>query len=532
MDSHYPLLSMPLWFGSPWHGVVFRALDYQGGSAAILRPNGTDGMHDRAASSAGIGLTMSMWDIGRPDQPAPPELAAAGGAFLGRSLVNPALNLSGSRPMLLDGELFRVYRGGGGTQNGIAFNLRRIDRETGQLGPIIELTTGVKTASEIGQGANQPAMAGWDGGYIWEGIDLTPDGRSLLIGLRATVGYTNQLVGLLRVDFGGTADEPTATLSVLLDRQAALGVSAREFSSDAQSLAFAQPLDEEEEGPCGTVRRVRTGRLVSYPSTGARSIGVGNRITTDTVAGRLFTAWFTADGGVHLETFDAVKRTEVSVEWNDLSTGEVVTEFHWTENCVSQGSTTTGSVTYLAETISTRTEYSSVTIADVNASMEFTETVTRRTTDVGHNWPQYGDVPWQVEISPVGWLFEGSRPSTGLTHGVLGPPPAQLDREHPITIMYATAQPIPGRGLRPQRCGWKAVGMAAVEYLANAPTGRSALTPVRTIAGTVGGVIDFVSPVVTGASAEALYWLAENGTYNPITGEVVRGWQNRLVGCI
>ncbi|MCF6780932.1 hypothetical protein [Stutzerimonas stutzeri] len=458
--------------------------------------------------------------------PTPPELEEIGGAFIGRSLVNPGLNRSGSRPLLLGGELFRVFRVRATSNNRIQTTLRHIDPATGEMGPSIELVTEAKTAAQIGQGEDQPDMEDWDGGYRWEGMDITPDGRSHLIGLVAAEPYSNQLVGLLRFDIGGTAEEPTAALSVVMDREAALGESTRGYSSVGVRQILPAPAPVEIiEGPCGTARRTLNGELIEHPDDSARAFEVGTRTRTDTVTGRLLTAWFTEAGEVHIETFSATKELETVFEWHDRSEGQQVTEFHYSEGCQGQGSTVTGEVTYVMEQKRTRIERSTVNIGGIVTELVFTQSSVLQSSNLGFTWDYVGLLPWSANFSPFGVSFSGE-----LLRSSISPvsPHAPTDRALPILINFSTAPTVPGWGIRPQWCGWKGVGMAAIGYDGPAGTTRVMLTPVITPSGIDEASFDFTVPATQDLSSS----LAGNGAYNPITGEAVRGWPNTIVGCI
>ncbi len=539
MDSKTHPLAKPQWFGTPWHGVIYRV-----GNAPRLRPNGTSGTLDRPADAAGVSRTMATWDIGKQAPETPEEVVALGGKFLGRSLFNPGLFIW--RPLLLNEVVCRALVRWDLT-TGFTLQLRAFDPLTGQLGPQVSVATGQLSNAALGQGPDQPSVEGLNlpntiGTFSY--LDASQDGRSILLGIGPfssidSVRFTG-IYGLIRLDIGGNPAAPTLSMTVLANRADALGVDIFEQTLEATNKQWTRAPDEVITGPCGVTRRTAPGSMLAadtpYTEANAPSslvvIREGTLRQLRGFSGRLLTAWFEADGSVHQERYDCTRETVHTVAGFDNSSGQNITTISYDANCNVIGRQEDFTLYISMLKRSEISERFTLSIAGYSVSAMFSEV------SVLNNRDNSGGFFREVPIERTGTLDDISGAesvnSTGRTHSlpeVAPSPPTQ----RPGFIFAVRDSSVPGGGyeLHPALCGWKCASLCRTKVeVAGAPVEVKAW-PAITPAGLVGSTEFYTSNIGAGLStATRREFAARNGTFNPLAGQIARGWVDEIVGCI
>lgn len=533
MDSNYPLLALPLWFGTPWHGFVYRV-----GGVSYLRPNGSTGELDRPWSG-GMLRDSALWDIGKPDPVTPAELLEQGGKFLGRSLVSPALNTW--RPVLLDGVVCRA-RIQESYEKGFTLELRAFDPDTGRLGSPVSADTGRFSMDDIGQGAGEPPVVGWTPPALirsYTGLDVTADGRSMLLAVTPYIKGLpfTPILGLVRLDIGGTPDQPTLTLHLVASRANALGTLSESRDRSAQSNEWNRKPTVYEYDKCGIRRVTQEGARYPSPTTHLPSIDIdgiytrtGYDIHNKSFSGRIMGAWFEPDGGVHILRYSCTSSSIHTVTAEDMSTGVEVDTYSYDDSCRMTGSAHEGKIVERFRVVSNIFAEFRLQIGDVSETATYSRTIeviwdggfvqtTHRVTEVG----TIGGVSEQYTDDSVPLSPEWVPPEP--------PPPPEL-----IHSFYSSTW-APGlprdMAMHPSQAGWKAPALAVTKALTNAVEVH--LRPAQTPVGPRGGTVSFTffpGPYLTPSEAVTRGIAAGNGAFNPITGEVLRGGPGTVMGCI
>lgn len=512
MDSNYPLLAQPLWFGTPWHGAV-----YITGDTTRLRPLSSDGALDRLWSGARHRPAV-LWDIGRPDVETPAEIVAQGGQFLGRSLQ--PCDLVNWRPLLLDGVVCRarIVRD---PVTGFVLTVRAYDPATGELLPAVTVSTGSFTNASIGQGAGEPSVAGWTPPATistYSAIDVTPDGRSMLIGVTPVIsGVGLVLLGIVRLDIGGTAAAPTLTLSLVSSRTDALGTYY--LTGDAgtfTSMYLPQPPNETEYGPCGIIRDYRPGARTPTPGTGTPSspgpsAPVGSGAVEIGVSGRLITAWFTESGDVELVRYSFRQEWQRTATLTDESSGEYLRINTYDDACTPTGSTTTDTIV-LGASLSDITEVrQTVTVGELSATGVIRWTMTGTTTE-----PSGLPAVWSYNT-----LEEGDQDGITFTFsyaGSVSPPGApSLASSHPVLLGVVVGTDSDGAGaIYPEQFGWSVATLARTRFNEERTEVQCKRWACYTPAGLLGDNQFFLktSPLGTGRQERRAY--ADFTAFNPL----------------
>ncbi len=534
MDSNYPLLAQPLWFGTPWHGTVY--LD--GSNATRLRPNGTTGDKDRAWSGT-VTRDTSLWDIGKPDPVTPDEILAQAGAFLGRSLVSPSLNAW--RPLLLDGTVCRV-RVREDFALGFVAEVRAYDPATGVLKPAVIASTGRFSMTSIGQGADQPSVSEWVPPDIirsYTCMDVTSDGRSMLVGVTPFVSQLEftPVAGLVRLDIGGTAQAPTLTISLISSRADALGEASwnNEFTAQNQSWGRAPAVSEDNE--CGTWRTTKHAALHPESTTappGISASGIvtrtGASVTTRSFSGRILTAWLDSAGQVEIVRYSFTATSSYTVSATDESTGsEVTTNYFVPDSCVLDYTTVENDMVMLFK-VSTVSE-SSGTLTVGSSTAAFTFSVTNNFT-----WDNFTSEPKTRERITEGTLdgVSGSELLSGIADLVWMPSSGPVEptvlrswrdgvREQALPSWYA---------LHPSHAGWKAAALSRTRVQSGDVAVDVKLWPASTPSGVIGGTITYLFPVAAVFTSDNRRIASSNGAFNPISGAVMRGSPGAIRGCV
>lgn len=512
MDSNYPFLGRPLWFGTPWHGAVFNV-----GDNTQLRPLGSSGTLDRPWSGARYRPAV-LWDIGRPDVETPADIAALGGQFLGRSLQ--PCDLVNWRPLLLGGVVCRarIVRD---PAAGFVLTLRAYDPATGQLQPEVTVSTGSFTNASIGQGAGQPPVSGWTPPATintYSAMDVTPDGRSMLLGVTPFVsGVGLVLVGLLRLDIGGTPVAPTLTLSVVSSRTDALGTYyLTDDGGTFSTMHLPQPPDEPEYGPCGLIGLYRPGPRTLTPGsppsgTPSPSASVGSGSAELGVAGRLLTAWFTESAGVELVRYSYRYEWQRTATLTDTSTGERQVTITYDENCSAVSSDETNTIS-LGASLSDVTEIrQTITVGALSATGVIRWTMTGSTSE-----PSGLPPTWSIST-----LEEGNQDGIAFTFtfpGSITPPskPA-LGSAHPVLLGVTVGSDSDSAGeIYPEQYGWSVATLARTRFNEARTEVQCKRWPCYTPAGERGGDQFFLrnSPLGIGRQERQTY--ANFTAYNPL----------------
>lgn len=517
MDSNYPLLAIPLWFGTPWHGAVFSI----GGGGTRLRPLGSSGPLDRPWSGSRY-RPAALWDIGRPNVETPAEIAAQGGQFLGRSLQ--PCDLVNWRPLLLAGVVCRARI----TRDPIAgfvLTLRAYDAATGQLLPAVTVNTGSFTNASIGQGADQPPVSGWTPPTTidtYSAMDVTPDGRSMLLGVTPLIAGAGQvLVGLLRLDIGGTPEAPTLTLSLISSRTDALGTYYLTGDSGTFStMHLPTPPNEQEFGECGITRDYRPGARTLTPgppslSRPSPAAVVGSGAAELGVTGRLLTAWFTAGGGVEQVRYNYRYEWERTATLTDESTGEYLRVVTYGPNCIQASDTTTDTIV-LGASLSDVTEIrQTITIGALSATGSTRWSINGTTSE-----PPGVAPTWSIST-----LQEGNQ--DGITYSVtssvaITPPGAPaLGSAHPVPLgVWVGADSDSSGAIYPEQFGWSLATLARTRFNETRTEVQCKRWPCYTPAGLLGDNQFFLTDSTIGIGREERRVYAQFTAYNPLNQQL------------
>lgn len=345
---------MKTW-GWPWHGLIIEPTT---GPAYIELPNGA--IHQPPVLP---GRTMQgghwtyLWDIGLPDLVQTPEEIEAGQAWWGKAILRSrgagvgqaygAVNMStgdgsgaSSWPVLLDDGAAWVRMNpstaGDGTGLILRFDFRRTIVGADPVDPV-EVTL---PANDYGQGAGQPkvyttrveSLSAHEAVVSFAGAwDFTPNGRSALAAFVAVYlsPFANDgghnIAGLIRIDISGTLAAPSVSVTVLHDRQSALGELVHEYSGGMQlkTYGFAQREQVSLVQPppaCGVTEYVAPGAIVEA-SPGLFQAYVGTDTSTYGQRGALAAAWFDGDA-VREVRFDSLATLTATSSTSDASSGE------------------------------------------------------------------------------------------------------------------------------------------------------------------------------------------------------------------
>lgn len=534
MNSHYPILGKPLWFGTPWHGLVFTD-----SGTPKLRPIGTSGGLDRDWSGSRYN-PAALWDIGKPDVETPEEIAVQGGQFLGRSLQSCALGAW--RPVLLNGVVC-CYRVQEDFAAGFILTLRAYNPDTGELLPAVTASTGRFSMESIGQGASAPQILNWSPPEIirsYTGIDVTADGRSMLLAITTGISVPfSTIAGLIRLDIGGTPDEPTLTLSLVASRANALGTlnwANTEWSAVNQSWSRADPV--VTTGPCGTATITTDAALQPTSTTETPGISASKLVTRTGVSvveegftGRILTAWFSGND-VELLRYSAQRTNSYTVTFIDESSGTTVRTFLYNENCIGQGSTITGELTTRFKVRSVRSTTGTITVGTSSASFEWSET--RESV-----WNAFTSDVAERSLVVTGALdgITGSSSTTaaGFTDWMPDAPPTAPAAIHDFSSgVQVQSEPQGGYRLHPAVAAWKVAGLARTRWTALDAAVDVKLWPSSTPAGPHGDTINYQFPATTSGLTDAQYRdvAVSNCAFNPLTGGAHRGGPGIIQGCI
>ncbi|CAM4003868.1 hypothetical protein [Ectopseudomonas alcaliphila] len=513
MDSNYPFLGRPLWFGTPWHGAVFSA----GGAGTRLRPLGSSGALDRAWLGARY-RPAALWDIGRPDVETPAEIAAQGGQFLGRSLQ--PCDLVNWRPLLLAGVVCRarIIRD---PIAGFVLTLRGYDPATGQLLPAVTVNTGSFTNASIGQGAGQPPVSGWTPPTTidtYSAMDVTPDGRSMLLGVTPVISGVGQvLLGLLRLDIGGTPEAPTLTLSLISSRTDALGTYYMTGDSGTFStMHLPTPPNEQESGACGITRDYRPGARTltpgpPSPSNPSPAATVGSGAAEVGVTGRLLTAWFTAGGGVELVRYNYRYEWERTATLTDESTGEYLRIVTYDNECNPTGSTTTDTILLGASLSDVSEIRETITVGSLSATGSIRWTMTGSTIEPS-------SLPPTWSITTLNELNQDGITLTFTYDFPITPPTAPaLSPTHPVLlgVVVGTATDSAG-AIYPEQFGWSLATLARTRFNEARTEVQCKRWPCYTPAGLRGDNQFFLTDSPIGISRQSRRVYAQFTAYNPL----------------
>jgi hypothetical protein len=512
MDSNYPFLGRPLWFGTPWHGAVYRS-----GDITRLRPLGSAGPLDRPWTGARY-RTSALWDIGRPDVETPAEIVTQGGQLLGRSLQ--PCDLVNWRPLLLDGVVCRarIIRD---PIEGFILTVRAYDPATGELLPAVTVSTGSFTNASIGQGAGEPTVSGWTPPATintYSAMDVTPDGRSMLLGVTPLIsGVGLVLLGLVRLDIGGTPSAPTLTLSLLSSRSDALGTYYLTGDGGTfTTMHLPTPPNEQQSGPCGVTRDYRPGARTLTPgpppsSNPSPAAQVGSGSAELGVTGRLLTAWFTAGGGVEIVRYSYRYEWERTATLTDESTGEYLRVVTYDEGCSVTSSTTTDTIS-LGASLSDITEVrQTITVGALSATGMIRWTMTGSTTE-----PSGLPPTWSINT-----LEEGNQ--DGITYtfnyaGSITPPTAPaLAPDHPVLLGVVVGTDSDGAGaIYPEQFGWSVTTLARTRFNEERTEVQCKRWPCYTPAGALGENQFFLTDSPIGIGRQARQTYANFTAYNAL----------------
>lgn len=516
MDSNYPFLGQPLWFGTPWHGAV-----YSNGGITRLRPMGSSGALDREWIGARY-RPAALWDIGRPDVETPAEIAAQGGQLLGRSLQ--PCDLVNWRPLLLDGVVCRarIIRD---PFEGFILTVRAYDPTTGQLLPAVTVSTGSFTNASIGQGADQPTVSGWTPPATintYSAMDVTPDGRSMLLGVTPFISGVGQvLLGLVRLDIGGTPDAPTLMLSLVSSRTDALGTYYKTGDGGTFSTMYLPRTPNEfEYGPCGIVRSYYPGARTLMPGAGSSanpgpSATVGSGFAEIGVTGRLLTAWFTESGAVEAVRYSYRYEWQRTATLTDESSGEYLSVTTYSDECAMTGSTMTDTIVNRASLNDVTEIRETVTIGTLTATGMIRWTMTGTTTE-----PSSLPAVWSYST-----LEDREQDGITFTFTYAGPvyPPTEpaLAASHPVLLGVLVGTNSDSYGaIYPEQFGWSVATLARTRFNEARTEVQCKRWPCYTPAGLLGDNQFFLtdSPIGIGRDARRVY--AQFTAYNPLNQQL------------
>lgn len=161
---------------------------------------------------------------------------------------------------------------------------------------------------DIGQGAGEPPVSGWTPPEFirsYTGLDVTADGKSMLLAVTPYFGGLpfTPILGLVRLDIGGTPDQPTLTLHLVASRANALGTLHKSSDWSAQSNEWYRKPPVYEYGECGVRRVTQEGTL--YPSPTNRQVSVPKGYTLVQVTSALAKAFLAGFWGLGLSRMAA-----------------------------------------------------------------------------------------------------------------------------------------------------------------------------------------------------------------------------------
>lgn len=336
------------WVGWPWHGMLRYApafghsLQLPDGrvieSGAPVSANPLDGNWNL---TLGDGDTY-LWDLGLPGLP-DPEIESKGGAWWGKAILRQGTGYA-------YGALY-MATGLGSTPNWpVSF-----DGQVGRAALLLvsdtqvlidwwpDTTLGAEVAKlslelpGVDMGQDGPPVRG-DSGYInrlrFTLHDITPDGRSALIMIEGEITpppvtpYIRPRLGLLRIDIGGTAEQPQFAVSVVESRAQAVGQLINEtVGSLTPEALMPDPVRLTQDGgqpPSCSDRVSRADGVLVKAEAGATTVFRGNLgTTTRTVGqrGQLAAAWFGPGGGVQIARLDSEIEEHCSNSRSDRSSG-------------------------------------------------------------------------------------------------------------------------------------------------------------------------------------------------------------------
>lgn len=351
-------------WGWCWHGQViepYNAENYvqlSNGERYRLDAQLTDGIEP--------GNWSYLWDIGRPGRIPTGDEIGAGAAWWGKALLRlgrgqlvaygATFFRTNEWPVQLDGQVGRVWMQTARSGDSLAFVFEFNHSIIGQAASPVRVEL---PAMDVGQTGQPPVYTGRTQGspqiegWLLTLIDILPNGRSALFSI--TPSFSNDwrrggfaMLGLLRVDVGGTLAAPTASVTVVHNRTSAMGSLVDELDT-GMTLARLGGKPTTTEGnpvppacetqvtttPAGYLWGSATPELRGYEGTSTARYGQENALVA---------AWFKPDGSVAEVRIDALAEVTATSTITDNSSGaRVVTSTYNYDGsaCVSTGTTIT-----------------------------------------------------------------------------------------------------------------------------------------------------------------------------------------------
>lgn len=328
-------------WGWCWHGQViepYNAESYvqlSNGERYRLDYQLTDGIEP--------GHWSYLWDIGLPDRIPTGDEIGAGAAWWGRALLRfgrgRLVAYGGTHfrtnewPVQLDGQVGRVWMQTARSGDSLAFVFEFNHSIIGQAASPVRVEL---PAMDVGQTGQPPVYTGRTQGspqiegWVLTLIDILPNGRSALFSI--TPSFSNDwrrggfaMLGLLRVDVGGTLAAPTASVTVVHNRTSAMGDLVDELDDGMAVVRLgAHPATttgnpvwpscetQVTTRPAGYERGAADADMSGYEGTSTARYGQRNALVA---------AWFRGDGSVAEVRIDALAEVTATSTITDNSSG-------------------------------------------------------------------------------------------------------------------------------------------------------------------------------------------------------------------